>query len=601
MYPAAFLTGCENSMILLLKPAVPNIYLVLAEILFDHPQNQKSYTMKTKVLLMFLLCVFVTSFAQKNALVELDSYMEKRQVFESEKKEKIRNLEKQLGLTKPTLQEKYRFCSELYKQYSSYKYDSAYVYAKRMLDFAQQLKNADLVSESKIALSFSCVSAGLFKEATEMSNSIDTTQLSKHYKARLYSFLSVLYINMADFTGTEPYSSHYRELSIRFCDRCIALSDKDDPEAIMATMRKYQLRYQLPEAIRLAEKYFVLHPGDLHNDAIVASMLGYFYQATNNLPKAMECFAKAAIADIKTGTKETSAVRQLAELLYAKGDIQRAYSYAIMALEDANFYNARQRKIEVGRILPIVEAGRFEIIRQQKNKLLIYAWLISILFVLFVAATFVIMRQKRRLNDARLLILKQNQELIKSNEELTLVQQRISRQNIELLDINKKLQETNHIKDEYIGYFFSTNSSYLEKIDELRRLVARKIRAKQYQDLLETLAASDIRKEREDLFVLFDRIFIKMFPDFIDRYNELFSENDRIQIKPDGSLTPELRIFALIRLGITESERIAQFLDFSLSTVKNYKTKAKNRSLVANEQFEPKIMEIESIKNDFQV
>ena len=131
-------------------------------------------------------------------------------------------------------------------------------------------------------------------------------------------------------------------------------------------------------------------------------------------------------------------------------------------------------------------------------------------------------------------------------------------------------------------------------------MVVRKIRNRQFDELLELSAATDLRKEREDMFDLFDQIFMKLFPDFVVRYNQLFKEEDRIFIKPDGMLTPEIRIFALIRLRITESERIAQFLDFSLSTVKNYKTKAKNRSFISNDLFEHKIMEIESVKTDIQ-
>jgi len=299
-------------------------------------------------------------------------------------------------------------------------------------------------------------------------------------------------------------------------------------------------------------------------------------------------------------TKETSAIRQLAELLFEQGDIQRAYSYATLALDDANFYNARQRKIEVGRILPIIEAGRFDIIKQQKDKLLIYAAIISILFILFMVSTLIILKQKKGLNSARLLILKQNTDLLESNRQLTEIQTKISKQNMDLLQINERLKEVHRIKDEYIGYFFSTNSAYLDKTEDFRKMVVRKIKNRQFDELIELTAVTDLRKEREEMFNLFDQIFMKLFPDFVTRYNQLFKAEEQVTIKTDGMLTPEIRIFALIRLGITESERIANFLDFSLSTVKNYKTKAKNRSLVPNELFEHKIMEIESVKTDIQ-
>jgi hypothetical protein len=403
---------------------------------------------------------------------------------------------------------------------------------------------------------------------------------------------------MSNFSGTKPFDKKYRSISLDYCKKCISLSSTITSDLIMVRIRKYQLEDDYLQATKIAEQYLTKQNYKSHEYAIIASTLGYFYQTKRDTVKAILCFANAAIVDIEMATKETAAIRQLAELLYTQGDIQHAYSYATLALDDANFYNARQRKIEVGRILPIIEAGRFEIIKEQKDKLLIYSGLISILFVLFMIATFIILKQKKRLNSARLLIMQQNQDLLKSNEELTAIQKKISKQNIDLLHINERLKEAHRIKDEYIGYFFSTNSSYLEKIEDYRKLVARKIRSRQFDELLQLTTSTDLRKEREDMFALFDQIFMKLFPDFVMRYNLLFEEEDRTIIKSDGILTPEIRIFALIRLGITESERIAQFLDFSLSTVKNYKTKAKNRSVIPNELFEHKIMEIESIKTE---
>jgi len=533
------------------------------------------------------------------ALKELDDCIEKRTSFEEIKKQRIQNLAARFYKENITVSNQYRLSAALFNEYRSYKYDSAYSFAGRMLQYAEIIKDPNRIAESKMNLAFSCVSAGLYKEASEISNSIDTTQLQLNCKADLYSFLSTLNIDMSDFV-TEPYYSRYRENSLRYCKYSIPLFREDSPEGIMAKIRENQLENNYPKAILVSEQYLRAKHPSLHNYAIVASTLAFFYQTQHDTTKAIVYFAAAAAADIKMATKETSAIRQLAELLYVQGDIQRAYSYAILALDDANFYNARQRKIEVGRVLPIIEAGRFEIIKQQKDKLLIYSGIISILFVLFMVSTLIILKQKKRLNSARLMILKQNADLLETNEQLTEIQKKISKQNVDLVHINERLKEVHKIKDEYIGYFFSTNSAYLDKTEEFRKMVVRKIKNRQFDELIQLTAVTDLRKEREDMFDLFDQIFMKLFPDFVIRYNELFNEEDRVYIKQDGMLTPEIRIFALIRLGITESERIAKFLDFSLSTVKNYKTKAKNRSFIQNELFEHKIMQIESVKTDIQ-
>ena len=552
--------------------------------------------------LLFLLTPFFVYCKNDNvnaSLKELDNCIAKRYSFEEIKKQRIQKLAAHFYKNNISVSSQYQLSAALFNEYRSYKFDSAYSFAGRMLQYATKLNNPNEVAESKINLAFSCVSAGLYKEASEISNDIDTTHLQLNYRAGLSAFLSTLYINMAGFS-TEPYSTEYWNNSLRYCRNSMSLYKKGSTEIILAHIRECQLKNNYPEAIKISEQYLGAKHAGLHDYAIVTSTLGYFYLTKQDTTKAIVYFSAAAIADLKMATKETSAIRQLAELLFEQGDIQRAYSYATLALDDANFYNARQRKIEVGRILPIIEAGRFDIIKQQKDKLLIYAAIISILFILFMVSTLIILKQKKGLNSARLLILKQNTDLLESNRQLTEIQTKISKQNMDLLQINERLKEVHRIKDEYIGYFFSTNSAYLDKTEDFRKMVVRKIKNRQFDELIELTAVTDLRKEREEMFNLFDQIFMKLFPDFVTRYNQLFKAEEQVTIKTDGMLTPEIRIFALIRLGITESERIANFLDFSLSTVKNYKTKAKNRSLVPNELFEHKIMEIESVKTDIQ-
>lgn len=557
-----------------------------------------------KTIYILIICIIFPFVVHSNNSIDsllnaLDATIKDSQKFSNKKEQDITYLREQLKSTTSD-RSRYDLSTRLYKEYRSYKYDSAYCYAERMLEYATRLNDNNLVSESKIALAFSCVSAGLYKEATEISNSIDTINLDRISKANLYSFLSILNLSMSDFAGTEPYYSIYRSKSLNYCRYSLKLYPDNTPEFIKAKMLEYQLVDDYESAISISEKYLSVKPDDLHFYAIAVSSLGFYYQVRQDTTKAIECFTQAAIADIEMAVKETSAIRQLAELLFLRGDIKHAYSYAMLALDDANFYNARHRKIEVGRTLPIIEAGRFEIIQQQKDKLMIFSALISMLFIMFLSSTFIILKQKKRLTAARELILKQNFYLKDSNEQLMQIQKKIKKQNGELLKINNQLKEAHHIKDEYLGYFFSTNSTNLEKREEYNKMVARRIKSRQFEELFQEIAAFDLRKEKEDMFTLFDQIFMKIFPDFVYRYNLLFKEEDQFHLKPDGILSPEIRIFALIRLGISDSERIARLLGYSLSTVKNYKSKAKNRSIIPNELFEQNIMEIDSVQTDLQ-
>jgi len=288
----------------------------------------------------------------------------------------------------------------------------------------------------------------------------------------------------------------------------------------------------------------------------------------------MYYLSQAAIGDIKSATKETVAMRNLATLLYNSGNVHASNKYIRIAMEDANFYNARHRKMGISSILPIIEKERFDMVEKQRNILMGSVLIVSLLFILLLSATVIIYKQFKKLRNARHTIQEQNNNLISANSKLT---------------------EANKIKDEYVIQSLYGNSEYIDRIEQLYKTINRKIMARQYDDILSLVKESDLRKERENMHLSFDQTFLKLFPNFITEYNKLFSHDDRIEIDASKGLTPEIRIFALIRLGIQESDRIAKFLDYSVNTINTYKTKVKNKSTIPNEIFEQKIMEIKTV------
>ncbi|KAA6309516.1 hypothetical protein EZS27_039004, partial [termite gut metagenome] len=296
-----------------------------------------------------------------------------------------------------------------------------------------------------------------------------------------------------------------------------------------------------PQAVTAFTSLLTMNGIDDHLYAMTASALGYIYWLMGKTFQAKIYTAKAVIADITSATKETTALRTLAGLLYETGDINRANKYIKLAMEDANFYNARHRKIEVSSILPIIEKERFEAVEGQRNVLVWFVASVLLLFLLLSGATVIIYKQMKKLQVARYTIEKRQKQLQQTNSQLT---------------------EANNIKDEYIGFSFYVNSEYISKIENLYKLVNRKITARQYDDLRVLFRKSDLQKERENMYVSFDETFLKLFPTFISSYNNLFQPNDRTHSDTGKNLTAEMRIFALIRLGIFESERIAKFLNY---------------------------------------
>jgi tetratricopeptide (TPR) repeat protein len=511
----------------------------------------------------------------KEILFELDNCIKEKTVYENQKKEQIQELTGRLHSDGLTDDEKYELYLQLYHQYEAFKYDSAACYVGKSLQLAQKLNNPGLIFNTTIQAAYCCLSAGLFKETADIVQSVDSTALDSESRISLFAILSKLNYDMAECNAVEPYATDYWQQVAEYNRRTIALLGADSIRAMpfKVTMHRAQRNYS--EAIAISQRMLTLNNMNERSYAMCIAGLGNLYLLRGDTLEALPCIAQAAIADIRAALKETTALCRLAEVLYTHNELDRAYAYAKLALEGANFYNARHRKLEVGKVLPIIDASRFNIIQHQNRQLMVFIVLILLLLVLLLGAITVVLKQMKGLKKARRLI---------------------QRQNNDLRQVNRKLREVDRIKDEYIGYFFSINSAYIDKIEDFQKLVNRKIIARQYDDLQKLFKGSDIQKERENMFSTFDRIFVKLFPDFVDRFNALFKPEDRTVLKSDEILTTEIRIFALIRLGVTENERIANFLNYSVNTINTYKTKVKNRSIVPNEQFEHKIMEIESVQ-----
>lgn len=510
----------------------------------------------------------------QESLKELDSYIEKSDFYIQIREGRIDSLRQKINTTKGD-SERFDVYSALFDEYRSYKYDSAYMYANRSLDIALDLKDENKISEAKRYIAFCYLSSGLFKEAYDIMSTIDVEDAPTSIKQEYYSLLARLYYDMADYSYGELFSTDYINKGILYCDSAITYLPIESASVWHIVGLKRMQQRNFPAAIDAFQTLIHLPNIDDHLYAIATSSMGYMYSELGDKQRGIYYLSQAAIGDIKSATKETVALQNLAGLVYEEGDVNRANKYIRIAMEDANFYNARHRKIQISAILPIVEKERMKMIENQRNNLIIFGVVVSLLFVLLLVATVIIYKQVKRLRRARHTISDQNKNL-----KLT----------------NSKLLEANEIKDEYIVQSLYAKSEYLDRLDSLYKTINRKLKVRQYEDIHSYTKESDLKKERETMYSSFDQTFLRLFPDFIEEYNKLFRKEDITGFDPAKGLTPELRIFALIRLGIHESERIAKFLDYSVNTINTYKTKVKNKSIVPNEQFEQKIMEIKTVR-----
>jgi tetratricopeptide (TPR) repeat protein len=328
-----------------------------------------------------------------------------------------------------------------------------------------------------------------------------------------------------------------------------------------------------------------------HNYALVVSTLSAVYMQKKEYDEAINLLLEAAISDVQSSTKETTALYNVSSLLFDKGDINNALMCIEKANADALFYGARQRKIQIGSVLPRIEGQFITTIELQKRNLERYAIIITVLFVVVIGLVLIIYQQLKKLSVAKNLIVEAHQKEKEINlllNEANTIKEQFNQQ---LIASNISLKESNKIKEEYIGYFFHIDYSLLEKFEKFKTTIEKKLVERKFDDIRFIINKTNIEKEKGDLLLTFDKTFVKLFPNFVKEFNSLFSKENQITLKDDELLNTELRIFALIRLGISDTEKIAQILNYSVNTIYTYKTKVRNKSLVSKDEFDQKLYE----------
>jgi hypothetical protein len=329
-----------------------------------------------------------------------------------------------------------------------------------------------------------------------------------------------------------------------------------------------------------------------HDKAIVANILANIYKKEGNVEMQKKYYAISAICDIKNAVKENTSMMELALLLYGEGSIDEAYKCIKSSMDDAVFCNAYFRTYELSKIFPIIDSAYQEKTVKQKTELQKYLLLVSVLSVFLIFAMLYVYRQMKRIAKIR-------KELYHTNVKLNILNTDLQQSNIKLQELNdqltatnQKLTETNRVKEAYLGKFIDLCSNYIEKLDNYRRSLNKIANSGKMDDLLKSLKSTlFIENELSDFYTNFDETFLRIYPTFIADFNALFPEEEKQVPKQAELLNTELRIYALIRLGIQDSAQIAVFLRYSITTIYTYRSKLKNKSFYP-ENFEEHIMRI---------
>lgn len=329
------------------------------------------------------------------------------------------------------------------------------------------------------------------------------------------------------------------------------------------------------------------------DDAMNAWVLSKLYEYMGDYTNKLKYLIKSAIADVRASNKEIASIEEVADILFNLGDLERSSTYVNYSIACANEYKSRVR---LGRLAMLQERTLSAIhersVRQDsKNRRYLYG-LIAILIILVFALVFIIM-QMRQLRRSRANIGRMNKELQDHIEELQQTREELRQANSRLSDMYddarrsaSELSEVNDSNEQYIASIFNICSDYISKLDEFRKNIYRMIVARRYDEIRELTKSQELSHgELKELYSNFDKIFLSIYPNFVEDFNQLLRPEERIVLRNDDKLTTELRIYALVRLGLNDSVKIARFLHCSVQTVYNTRQRTRNKAIIPRDSF----------------
>lgn len=541
----------------------------------------------------WLLIVFIgISLAVRGSNVdslikELDEAIAKRPQYVLQKEKHLEELKEKLQNEKNP-RNRFELLGELYTEYNFFNTDSVLMIVKERQKLARELD--DVVSNIHATLNWAEVlyTTGMFKEALDCMVSVDRENIPDFLLPYYYHLYRTIYGYMSDYAVDDTQKKYYDRLTDTYRDSILLVNDPKSSTHIVVLADKLNEAGEMDKAISLVEQSFLVNPHNFseHEQAIITYTLSESYRLKGETEKQKEYLLQSAIADMTTATMEYVSLRNLAVILYQEDDIDRAYSYLKMCMEDASNSNTRLRMVEIQKIFPVINDVYQENKMAQQKKLKVMLLLISLLSIVLICSLFYLKRQMKKLAAARKQVVDANEQLTKLNEELSVI-------NKKLKDTNHSLVETTYLKETYIGRYMDQCSAYIEKMDAYRKSLSKIALTGKMADLVSKIKSSQfIDDELKSFYANFDDTFLSLFPTFVEDFNELLIESERVVLKPNERMNTELRIFALVRLGITDSVKIAQFLRYSVSTIYNYRTKARNKALGNRDDFEKKVAHI---------
>jgi hypothetical protein len=515
--------------------------------------------------------------------------MRDKKVYMIEKEKQIDDIK--LLLKTPDLSDYqvYSIYDQLQEAYNTYKVDSAVYYCEQNLKIAEKLNNLEYIYDTKLDLSFSYWLEGRFLEALNLMDNLDRKSFDTLPEQLLINYYES-YKRLFLYYASGDTKNRYYAISNLYRDSLLNIVPKNSQSYRGLIAEKLADENDIQGAKRILMEALQVSTSENHERAIFYNLLAANYKQDENREMEKKYYALSAICDMKNAIKENASMMALALLLYEEGDIENAYKCMQSSFEDAVFCNARFRTFEISKIFPIIDSDYQKKGIKQKAELQKFLLVVSLLSLFLIAAVIYVYLQMKRIARIR-------KELYRTNVKLNDLNHDLQESNNQLLEVNHKLGETNQVKEVYLGKFIDLCSSYIEKLDNYRRSLNKIANSGKIEELLKSLKSSQfVEGELSDFYTNFDETFLRIYPTFISDFNALFPEGEKQAIKTKELLNTELRVYALIRLGINDSAKIAVFLRYSITTIYTYRSKLKNKSLYP-ENLEEQVMKIGSFND----
>lgn len=549
--------------------------------------------MKKILSLIYILCfsALTSSFAQnkniKDLYEQLDQAIEQSQYYINQKESRITKIKKQSrqGHTPQQLLTAYY---KLYEEYKAYQSDSSIYYIHQAIDLAKRNNMKSDITKLRSLLALQYSTSGAFTEALHVLQSIDKKTLNNsnkkdYYMAfyHVYGELGFTNINIDTYLGQEFYSKQdcYR-------DTLFSILSPNSEDYLMRKEVLLTSQNKLKEALKINDIRLSKCKKGSHEYGIVAYYRYLIYRSLKDEDMVKYWLLQSAICDVKCAINDQASLWILAEILSKEKDVERSYKYINFSWNANKRFCTRIRSWQISPVLGTIDHNYQAELKKANHRLIFAIICVSLLVSALALLTFYVNKQKSYLSNAR-------NELKKTNTQLEELNNKLSSTNGMLKASNDKLNESNGVKEEYIGQFLGACSHYIDKLDKMRLNVNKMVKNKQYNELYSMTKSSEVKEqELEELYANFDKVFLNLFPNFVEDLNGLLKEECQIHLSSPNKLSAIVRVLALIRLGIDDSTKIAEFLHYAVNTIYNYRAKLRNGALNDRNEFEKKVREL---------